>query len=544
MRPSPRHVLLLSCAAAVACRGADSYDAFNPYGDGADCAGCVDEPGGGDSQQGGDGSAGQNGGNSGNNSGGGAGNQDGTSSGDENGGSNGSDDDTDNGADESAGVIEHGSFELKRDFAGPCEAAASAVDVNLGHTAETAVRALYCQVFGSEPSQDVVSQWANALRTEEHVRRIDVARAFCQMANKPCAFTFSDPWQAQVTLETTCTFKTSRQLGAVLMFFSECPTGVNCDMLWANNHAFGMDKPHAVYGFQRGSTGFYHPGNAGFWRREFLDARWSGLSFLLLNTYGHDIQAAYNPLRRAVEALDSIGGGIGLALMDDTWIWGRGPKPPFDGVPDLWDHEGAAATLYHAKWKPFFEAIPEHYWYKYEGRPLIYFYNAGTLKPRHQAPYVLARMKQMFADDFGVEPFLAVDSAFFEDEAAMNAVANARFTWDTFRFGESVSYLSNVTFRHSMVRWDAWGRDHPGEIAPPNQLFHKGPELLEAFLETSKDAHIAVIATWNDLGEGTGIHRNYDYFHRGSWLAPNHFMNLIRASQCDASTSSSSPSSP
>src|SRR5690606_26758686 len=102
-------------------------------------------------------------------------------------------------------------------------------------------------------------------------------------------------------------------------------------------------------------------------------------------------------------------------------------------------------------------------------------------------------------------------------EAAMNAVANARFTWDTFRYGESISHLSGVTFRHAMVRWDAIGRDRPGELARADDLLHKGPENLESFLDASLDARVAVIATWNDLGEGTGVHRNYDYFHAGSW---------------------------
>jgi hypothetical protein len=42
-----------------------------------------------------------------------------------------------------------------------------------------------------------------------------------------------------------------------------------------------------------------------------------------------------------------------------------------------------------------------------------------------------------------------------------------------------------------------------------------------------------VIATWNDLGEGTGIHRNYDYYAGGRWLEPDHFMRLIRSSQAE-----------
>jgi hypothetical protein len=42
-----------------------------------------------------------------------------------------------------------------------------------------------------------------------------------------------------------------------------------------------------------------------------------------------------------------------------------------------------------------------------------------------------------------------------------------------------------------------------------------------------------MIATWNDLGEGTGIEHNYDYYAEGAWLPPNAFMQRIRASQCE-----------
>jgi hypothetical protein len=363
------------------------------------------------------------------------------------------------------------------------------------------------------------------------------------MAGKPCNLTFSDPWKSQVALEDACKKRSGRELGAVMMFFSECPKGVNCDMYWANTHALGMSTPHAIYAFAPTSAGYYHPANTGFWRRELLDARWAGLSFLLLNTYGPDMDANGKPLARATEALDDIGGGIGLAMMDDTWIWGRNDAEPWHTVPSFNDTEGAATVIYQNKWKRFFSTIPEKYWYKHEGRPLIYFYNAGTLEPRNRAAPVIARMKQMFADDFGVEPFVAVDSAFFEDEGAMNAVADGRFTWDTYRFGESVSSLRGVNLRHGMVRWDSVGRDRPGEIASEQDRIHKGPQGLESFLEASKDADIAVIATWNDLGEGTGIHRNYDYFYHDTWLPPHHFLSLLRAAQCDDSDSRSFSSS-
>jgi hypothetical protein len=51
-------------------------------------------------------------------------------------------------------------------------------------------------------------------------------------------------------------------------------------------------------------------------------------------------------------------------------------------------------------------------------------------------------------------------------------------------------------------------------------------------LAESENADLATIGTWNDLGEGTGIERNYDYFVAGSWLPPHAFMRLVRAAQC------------
>lgn len=431
------------------------------------------------------------------------------------------------------GTLTEDSFELVQDFTGPCEKTEGSVDVNLGHDAQSAVRSMYCQVYGEEPPEEVLSDWTNALINTEYVRRIDVARTFCRDAGDPCSIAYSNPWQAQVDLTEGCDKKTDRDLGAVMMYFSECPGGVNCSMDWANTHALGMDQPHVLYGFEDNAAGYYNPQNTGFWRREFLDARWAGLSFLALNTFGPDITAEGDSLARAAEALDDIGGGIGIALMDDTWGWGRFDAP-FDRAPDLSDTENAASTIYQAKWKPFFEKIPAEHWYEYDGKPFVYFYNAGTLGPRDRAPAVIARLKEMFAADFGLEPFVAVDTAFFEDEEGMTQVADARFVWDSFNNGGPSNFtIDGVNFQQSMVRWDAVGRDRPGQIADASDRMRKGPQLLESFLQTSQDADIAVIATWNDLGEGTGINRNYDYFYGDRWLAPHHFMSLTREAQCN-----------
>jgi Domain of unknown function (DUF5010) len=437
-----------------------------------------------------------------------------------------------------APLPENVAFELREDFDGPCVAEPT-IDVNLGQTPESFVRAANCQINGVEPSPDLVATWSPQLETDEWVRRIDVVRSLCIAAGKAasCPLSYSDPWKEQVLLSTPCVRKTQRDVGAILMFFSECPDGVNCGLDWANTHVSGMAWPHQLYAFGDAEWGYYHPDNAGFWRRELIDAQWAGLSFMLVNTYGPDI----GHLGSLREALADIDGGIQVALMDDTSVWGGvSQPPPWNAAPDLSDTAAAAQTLYQAKWKPFFQAIAREDWYLVKGRPLIYFYNGGTLAPLKVAAGVVAALKQLFAADFGVEPFVAVDSAFFEDPS-MPSVADSEFVWDTHtefvegRHIRAVSHfdLAGVTHDHFMVRWDPLGRDDPGVIATAADDILKGPEPLTRALANTATSDLVVFATWNDLGEGTGINRNYDYYDQGRWLPPNAFMSILRGAQCE-----------
>jgi hypothetical protein len=420
-------------------------------------------------------------------------------------------------------------FQLRPEFAGPCAKAASLIDVNLGNRPEDFVRAAYCQVNGAEPAADVVTRWADQLRTVESVRRIDVVRTFCNDATRACRFTYSNPWQADIPLLPTCTRKTTRDLGAVLMYFSDCPTGVNCGMDWANTHAHGMTAAHPLFAFGAGAANFYNGKNSGYWYRQLLEAQWAGLQFFLLNTYGPDL----NLIPNLQQALTQAGPGVKIGLFDDPWAWGQPSSPTaFRTRPVLSDTEAAAQAIYTAKWKPFFTRIDKMFWYTVQGRPLIYFYNSGTLKPTSTSAAVVARMKALFMQDFGVAPFVVVDTAYFDDPN-MPSVADSQFTWDTLRSGnKSRSTMHGITLDHFMVKWDTVGRDKLGMIATPADRIMKGTALLSDRLAGSQDATIATIATWNDLGEGTGIERNYDYYFGGAWHPPTAFMSLTRAAQC------------
>jgi hypothetical protein len=417
-------------------------------------------------------------------------------------------------------------FTLQPEFAGPCEKKGT-VEVNLGNAPEAFVRAAHCQISGSEPDAATVTELSEQVRTLGYVRRVDVVRTLCERAGVTCSLSYSDPWQAQVELTEPCVRKGTRDVGAVLMYWSLCQSsGLNCKMDWANTHAAGMQQPHQLLAFGEKTQGYYDPSNPGFWRRELLDARWSGLQFLLLNTFGPDLGS----LPAAVQALDDIGGGIQVALFDDTWGWGRPPEP-WNQLPSFDDPEAAAQLIYQ-KWQVFYRTVPTQHWYRFQGKPLIAFYNAGTLKPENKSAATLSRLKQLFQAEFGEEPFLAIDRAFFQDPNTPN-VADSQFRWNTFSNNEmSVSDMRGVSFAHFMAKWDSMGRDHGNQIATAADHVVKGPELLERYLTDSSGSQLAMIATWNDLGEGTGIERNYDYYYKGEWLPPHAFMGRIRAAQC------------
>jgi hypothetical protein len=370
-----------------------------------------------------------------------------------------------------------------------------------------------------------------------YVRRIDVVHTFCQQANVACVLEYSNPWLTDPPLNAACVRKTARDIGAVLMFFFNCPGEPNCGMDWANTHAWGMNAPAAIYGFGATEAGYYVPTTPGFWLRELLDARYAGLQFVMPNVYGADIQPSTGELANleaALTTIDAMGGGMRVGLFNDTWAWGEPAGGPLmNPAPDLSNTEVAAQRIYDVEWKPFFQGISRAHWYTVGGAPLIYFYNAGTLTPAAGASAVVARMKQLFQADFGVTPFVNVDRGY-----GITTSGDAQFVWDTFanfpgtHVGTATTVTGKLTFDNAMVKWDSLGRDMPGAIATAMTRIVKGPDILLQVLQASAGSNLLLLETWNDLGAGTGITRNYDYYDKGAWLSPDAFLGTIRASQC------------
>ena len=436
-------------------------------------------------------------------------------------------------------------YHLPREWRGPCRRDET-IDVDLGHTPEIFVRAAACQVSGHEPDAETVKSLANKLRMDPAERRVDIIKTFCNQVHRACILNYTDPWvETRDQGLIDCVKRGRRDIGAVVMFFFHCPGGSNCRMDWADSHAPGMDRPDRRLGFAADRTGYYNASNPGFWAFELRQARAAGLQFILPNVYGPDM--ADGQIDTLVTALKAkTQGPVRIGLFDDTWAWGQSQfGAPWTTAPDLNDSDAAADRLYRAKWQPFFRKIPPDDWYRIDGRPLIYVYNAGTLKPANRAAAVIARMKTLFEKDFGVKPFVAVDDAFFADPA-MPQAADSRFRWDTFsdpftaqdgtvalKDGISRSDMHDRIMTLAMAKWDSQARDAPeGHADAFAGRTVKGPERLQSVLDATQDADSLLLATWNDLGEGTGVDWNYDYSDRGRWLPPDAFLRRIRASQC------------
>lgn len=437
-------------------------------------------------------------------------------------------------SDESAegGEADLGPFQLKPEWSGPCQRAEK-IDVNLGNAPEVFVRAAHCQATGSEPSKDAVSQWAGRLKNKDRVRRVDVVYAFCKEAGRTCKeLNYSDPWlKSPDELGPPPVKKVKRDLGAVFMFFFSCPHDTNCMMDWANTHAPGMDTKSPLLAFGDTKEDYYSPLRAGFWRRELMDAKFAGLDFLMPNTYGPDIEDG--KLKPLEDALDSLKDPVKIGFFDDTWTWGQPYFSEFwKTKPDLNDPEKAATLIYEHKWKAFFSQIDKKHWYLFQGRPFIYFYNAGSLTPRSKSAATVKLLKEKFKADFGVEPYVDADGAYFDDPE-MDHTADAKYQWFTFSTPEkrSRSTMNGHVIDHCMVKWDANGRDHAGEPPRPSDLIVKDDRFLRKILKESEDAEVLVIATWNDLGEGTGFNRAYDYYFHGRWQRPDYFMRVTRKAQ-------------
>jgi len=220
---------------------------------------------------------------------------------------------------------------------------------------EKFIKAAHLQAKGKPAPKETVKLWLDRLKTGDSYRRIDVINTFAQEAgsvySKDYRLKFSDPWQNHAILTNSLKRTGSRDIIAIWMIWNECPYGVNCGEAWANTHAPGMYFKDPIMSFDDAGSGYYNYSNAAYYYMELMDARYAGIQALMPNVYGRECLPDSLEMKALSEALIKIekegwDNPVKIALMDDTWMWGRPwHGPEFSKAPNLADTVKAAHTL-------------------------------------------------------------------------------------------------------------------------------------------------------------------------------------------------------
>lgn len=467
-------------------------------------------------------------------------------------------------------------FVLTPEWKGPCQVLKQTisgkltlvVDVNRGHSPQNAVRAASCQALGQEPSAEDLRTLSDKLINSDTTffTRRDLNAYFLAKQTLPYKYTYSVPFSTNPEKTAICNPKTHRIIAAEFMAWSSCPNKSSCIMDAASNHAWGMDTPNAIYVHGTGSSGLADIQNYGFYYRELLDMRYSGIAGALIHINGAEFiknPPGFTQPDFINKALNEIGGGISVGLHTDTYQLGKIPALP---LPDVTQPGLAGQIIFNSLWKPFFSQIEPKNWFRIQGRPVITFYNGGTLLSKGgtklQVRQLLAEAVYLFQATFGETPFLLLDSFFtdglpIDPKSAYIDIGQSFFKWNPYllsNIGYSKYITNGFEFSKYMPKWDSIAREalkaKEGKDSNPSfflansallngfkplatqQRYIKGGENLQYFLESTENSELTYLTTWDDLAEGTNINRNYDYYYKGAWLPPTYFMTLIRRQQC------------
>ncbi|NTU86354.1 MAG: DUF5010 domain-containing protein, partial [Chloroflexales bacterium] len=193
--------------------------------------------------------------------------------------------------------------------------------------------------------------------------------------------------------------------------------------------------------------------------------------------------------------------------------------------------------------KGFFERIPREMWATVAGRPIIITYTALCCDDLRLAGELWAAVKAAFARDFGVEPWLIVEDTWFTPEAlapggdllSIERAADGRYSWGAALNGPATHTLRGYTvssagpgFDNSRITGIVEPRKQPRERPPGGGTPADGAFLRASLAAISPAADLALIETWNEWPESTGIARAAYTGVGGQPLPETFYMEIVR----------------
>jgi len=190
--------------------------------------------------------------------------------------------------------------------------------------------------------------------------------------------------------------------------------------------------------------------------RQAVDAR---LGWIAAASWGRDTTADPAMLDPLLRAIDANGGGLKVALFDDTTsevlrknlerhgTWSLSPR--FDLADLAGAGEGGLRYFYDQQWKRYFATVPDRYRLKINNRPVVFMWHGGFEWYANQSAFhaLLDALRAATRRDFGVDPFVIPEESWYRLDPSSRP--DALYDWfDPPRTNWTSTNFAGVTVGH------------------------------------------------------------------------------------------------
>jgi hypothetical protein len=255
-----------------------------------------------------------------------------------------------------------------------------------------------------------------------------------------------------------------------------------------------------------------------WWDAMVGQAVYARLGWLAAASWGLDTTADPAMLDPLLRAIDANGGGLKVALFDDTTsevlrknlarhgTWSLTPR--FDLADLEGAGEGGLQYFYDQQWQRYFATIPDRYRLKINGRPVVFMWHGGAEWYANQSALhsLLDALRAATRRDFGVDPFIIPE----ESWRRLDPSARPDATYDWFEPARShwtLSTFGGIAVGHVIPGFHCLICDPPHPIverqngdllraglttvAPRSDLV-----LLEGLVNVDENAEFVETLTW------------------------------------------------
>jgi len=325
-----------------------------------------------------------------------------------------------------------------------------------------------------------------------------------------------------------------------------------------NNNVNGALMPFHPPGLTTPYNGTWYSSLSTAWYQwQLADLKAAGFDYIFPVSWGERYQSPWfrqSVLTRLVDAVRTTGSPIKIGLYDDTQSqaaeWnadsGRGYVNSTTD-PNLQLSLAAPGTpwyFYDSKIKPFFQMIPRDLWATHNGlpvsnggRPMIALFTIYYYKDHAAAGSMWQAVKNAFAADFGVQPWLMPDFSWWYFGGNIASVGDGQVVYGAACSSGTLTYTTPNGYKVSNLGpgCDARLIGRPDDYVPrwaDGDGSNDGLDdqwLRDNFRKVPTDVNLILLESWNELWEGTSVSRCFDFPRRtGGLLADTFYMDKTR----------------